>query len=46
MFGRSLKGVGNPTSAEKAEEPLITVGWLCTTATLLLALLLAAYASI
>jgi hypothetical protein len=46
MFGRRLKQAGNPDPLQKTEERVVTLGWLCMTATLLVALLLAAYAAI
>ncbi len=44
MFGRRLKRAGGPEPLEKAEERVVTLGWLCMTVTLLIAVLLAAYA--
>jgi hypothetical protein len=45
-FGRRLKRAGGSESLENAEERVVTLGWLCMTATLLIALLLAAYAAV
>lgn len=45
LFARRPKRAGGPDSTEKAEK-LVTVGWLCMTATLLVALLLAAYGAV
>jgi hypothetical protein len=46
MFGWRLKRAGDPEALEKTEEGVITLGWLCMTAAILIALLLAAYAAI
>ena len=46
MIGRRLKRAGSPESLEKTEERVVTLGWLCMTATLLIAVLLAAYAAV
>ena len=46
LFGRRLKRAGHPEPAQKTEDRIVTLGWLCMTATLLVALLLAAYAAV
>jgi hypothetical protein len=46
MFRRRLKSADAPESLEKTEERVVILGWLCMTATLLLAVLLAAYAAV
>ena len=46
MPGRRFKRVGHPESLEKTEGRVVTLGWLCMTATLLVAILLAAYAAV
>lgn len=46
LSGRRPKRAGHPASVRKAEERVMTLGWLCMTATLVVALLLAAYAAI
>ena len=45
-FGRRTKSAGESAPLEKTEERVVTLGWLCMTATLLVAVLLAAYAAI
>lgn len=46
LFDRRLKRASHPEPVQKAEDRIVTLGWLCMTATLLVALLLAAYAAI
>ena len=46
LFGRRLKRAGHPEPLKTAEDRIVTLGWLCMAATLLLALMLAAYAAI
>ncbi len=45
-FGRRLERAAGSDPLEKTEEGLVTLGWLCMTATLLIAVLLAAYAAV
>lgn len=45
-FGRRLIRAGHPEPLHKAEDRIGTLGWLCMTATLVIALLLASYAAI
>ena len=46
MSGRRLKRAGAPDPLGKTEERVVTLGWLCMTATILIAVLLAAYAAV
>ncbi len=45
-FGRRPERAGHAASAEHAEERIVTLGWACMVATVMVALLLAAYAAI
>lgn len=46
LLGRRMSRAGQPEPQQKAEERIVTLGWACMTATLLIAILLAAYAAI
>ncbi len=45
-FGRRTERAGHPVSAEETEERIVTLGWACMVATVIAALLLAAYSAI
>lgn len=45
-FKARTERAGHPASAEQTEERIITLGWACMVATVLAAVLLAAYAAI
>ncbi len=44
-YPRAYK-VGHPAPGEDADEPIVTLGWLCMVGAVLAAFLLAAYAAI
>lgn len=46
LLGRRLKRADSSEPLEKTEDRIVTLGWLCMTATLVAAVLLAAYAAV
>jgi hypothetical protein len=45
-FGRRAERAGHPASVQDTEERIVTLGWVCMVATLVAAVLLAAYAAL